>query len=197
MIETYKKYYFFKAETLEQLQKEFDPTKIVILDKSDPIAIIDHRLYPQSSHDHILTQEELEKFLEHSSQYIKQPQLILQKAKNLGKFAISKNEDLPRKLSIPFFLILLEIVFTILLISSPLFVDKRADLISLLLEIVGTTLTFFFNTALLEEDITYLVCEGYDKYKNSEIKWLNKFFSFLGLVLFVIGFILKLNSSLF
>lgn len=197
MLEVYRKYYFAKRDSLNELQQEFNINDIIILENTDPISgIISYKIKSKSSYNHILTQEELKGYLKRSINYKDKNDSLVKKAKNLSRFAISKNENLLHMLVFPFTIILLETFLMIFLVSIPSLYDKKADLLILLLEITGTTLTFFFGFSFLEEESHALLLQSHDEKKNSEIRFVNKSFALWGFALFIIGFFLQLHSVL-
>lgn len=197
MLETYRKYYFVKRDSIEQLQQEYKANDIIILEDTNPISgIIGYKDKSKASYSHILTQEELKSYLKKSTHYEDNEEFLLKRTVRLSKFAISKNEKLPNMLALPFTIILIEILLITYLVSIPILKDKGEDLFILLLEIIGTTLTFFFSFLFLEEESHALLLESHDEKKNSEIRFINKTLSFCGLALFIIGFFLHLHSVL-
>lgn len=180
----YKRYFFLKGDRLAKVKQISDKNDFILLEKSDPlIALVDRKHKKTASYDHVLSVKELRNYSNRTSLRSEE---FLRKAVHFGEFALSKNKGLVKKLIFILLLLVFEVLFILVSnIANPLYT---------ILEITGTTLTFFFYSSYLEYEGHHLMLQSYDSESENEIKNINLLLSGLGIVLFLVGFFMNLDT---
>jgi hypothetical protein len=190
----YKKFWFIRKDSIDDIEEMFSEEglakdEVIILDDTSPIsALISSRKRFIADYDKVLTARELQNYLKKSDSYLTENRLIFGKAKGFGKFRLFKSEELGIRLLVVAEIIFFEIIFFTFLMLMVLSKDKREDFFSLLLEITGTTLTFFFSFSYIEKEDYSICTQELDKQADLEIDRVNRFMSAMGFVFFIVGF---------